>query len=259
MAEFLLGTSSWSEKSWEGVFYPSGLPAGDWLSFYATRFRAVEADVTYYRVPSRSMVAGWSRKLPAGFVLAAKFPRGIVHGGEAERPDPARVLVAAAVREDVDRFLEAMALMGDRLGTLPPEFRIGVEIRNRAWLDERLTAILRRHRAALVLVDLSYMPHPADLAAEIDVVTTDFVYARLIGDRRAVEKATATFDRVVLDQGARLERWAGLLRSLGGRAQRIFTFANNHYAGHAPATIADLAARLLGPDAEWRPRPGAPL
>ena len=67
------GTSSWSEKTWVGSFYPKGTPPGDFLSIYADTFDTVEADVTYYRIPDVRMVAGWVRKTPAGFTLSAKF------------------------------------------------------------------------------------------------------------------------------------------------------------------------------------------
>jgi uncharacterized protein YecE (DUF72 family) len=267
------GTSSWSEKSWAGVFYPDGLPPGDWLAHYATVFDTVEADVTYYRVPDRRLVDGWNAKTPDGFVLSAKFPRSIVHGGSGEKPDGARVLLPELVGDDTARFLDAMGRLGPKcgplvlqfpyfnrqafaskapflerldafLGGLPADFRYGVEIRNKAWLGEDLLRILRAHRTALVLVDMVYMPHPADLLGEIDPVTTDFVYARLIGDRKAVEAETATFDRVVVDQSARLDRWAQALRQLLEHVPEAYVYANNHSAGHAPATIRDLVARV---------------
>jgi uncharacterized protein YecE (DUF72 family) len=269
----LHGTSSWSEASWVGSFYPEGTAPADFLPFYATQFPAVEADVTYYRVPSASMVAGWVRKTPPGFRLCAKFPRAIVHGGEEAKPDPDAVLVPERVGGETRRFLDAMAPLGDRcgplvlqfpyfnkqafasaapflerldafLGTLPAEFRYAVELRNRAWIAPPLLEILRRHRSALVLVEISYMPHPAEWAKRLDLVTTDFVYARLIGDRKAVEEKTKTFDRIVLDRSAALRDWAELLRALEPRVAETFVFANNHYAGHGPATIRDLVDRL---------------
>lgn len=266
------GTSSWSEKSWSSVFYPEGMPPGEWLSHYATAFDTVEADVTYYRVPDRKLVDGWAARTPDGFVLSAKFPRSIVHGGDQAQPDGQRVLVPEFVGEDCRRFLDAMARLGAKcgplvlqfpyfnkgaftsrqpflerldafLGSLPGTFRYAVELRNKTWLVADTLALLRRHRAALVLVDLLYMPHPADLATEIEVVTTDFVYARLIGDRKAVEERTDRFDRIVVDQGARLDRWAALLRTLLENVPEAYVYANNHYAGHGPATIRDLVAR----------------
>jgi uncharacterized protein YecE (DUF72 family) len=274
-SRFLHGTSSWSEKSWVGPFYPAGTRPQDMLGFYATQFPTVEADTTYYRIPSREMVRGWRSKTPEGFLVAAKFPRSIVHGGEGAKPDGETVLVPGKVGGEVERFLDVMGELGDRCGplvvqlpyfnktafdsrdaflerlepfldTLPAGFRYAVEVRNKAWIGEELLGILRARKMALVLVDLLYMPHPADLAERFDLATADFAYVRLIGDRKAVEAKTETFDRIVLDQGARLGRWAELLEDLLPRVRETFAYANNHYAGFGPETIRDLARRVAG-------------
>ena len=269
MGEIRYGTSSWSTAGWVGPFYPPGSKPRDYLGHYATQFGVVEADVTYYRIPDEGMVDGWRERTPDGFTLAAKFPRSVVHAGEGPRPDAGKLLVPEVVGPDVDRFLEVMGRLGDRCGPLvlqfpyfnkatfpergpflerlevvlaglPPDFRYAVELRNKTWLDEELTAMLRRHRAALVLVEMGYMPHPADVAARLDVVTTDFLYGRLIGDRKAVEAKTKTFDAIVVDQGPSLRRWADLAGALASRVDTLYLFANNHYAGHGPATIRQL-------------------
>ena len=266
------GTSSWSEKSWVGPFYPEGTATGDFLTEYARHFDTVEADNTYYRVPSAKMVDGWADKTPDGFLLAAKFPRSVVHAGDGPRPDAGKVLEPEHCGEDTARFLEVMGRLGDKCGPLvlqfpyfnksafaepgpfldrldafltelPAGFRYGVEIRNKNWVGEPLLEILRRHSTALVLVDLLYMPHPKELADRFDLVTTDFVYGRLIGDRKAVDDKTDTFDRIVVDQSKRLDGWAELLETLMDRVPSGFVYANNHYAGHGPATIRDLMER----------------
>jgi uncharacterized protein YecE (DUF72 family) len=270
---FRFGTSSWSEASWSGVFYPAGLPRGEELAFYATRFDTVEADVTYYRVPDERMVRGWERKVPDGFALAAKFPRSLVHAGEGAAPDARAILDPR--HADLERFLERMALLGAKCGplllqfpyfnqsaftgapafferlapfldALPKTFRYAVEVRNKAWIDEPLLALLRARNVAFAWVDLAYLPHPAELARRRDLATADFVYARLIGDRKKIDAVTDTFDRVVCDQSDRLARWAELLRATLERGHAVYTYANNHYAGHAPATIRDLASRVEG-------------
>lgn len=244
------------------------------LAFYSNEFPTVEADTTYYRIPSREMVRGWRTKTPPGFLLAAKFPRSVVHGGEGAKPDEKSVLAWERVGGDVERFLEVMGELGEKCGPLvvqlpylnrtafaglpqflerlepfldrlPPGFRYAVEVRNKSWIGDELLRALRKRQIALVLVDLSYMPHPADLAERLDLVTADFTYARLIGDRAAVEAKTETFDRIVIDQGARLDRWAELLRDLLPRVRETFAYANNHYAGFGPGTIRDLARRVV--------------
>jgi uncharacterized protein YecE (DUF72 family) len=231
-------------------------------------------NTTYYHQPARALVQGWTQKTPAGFVLAAKFPRAIVHGGEGEKPDPGRVLVYREVGDAAQRFVDTMAEMGSKLGPLVLQFpyfnqkcfasadaflerlapfldalpvgpRYAVEIRNKSWYGEPLLSLLRERRVALVLVDLVYLPHPLELARTLDLVTADWLYFRLIGDRKAVEAASeGKFDRIVVDQAARLERWAELLREVGPRVREVYGYANNHYAGFGPASIRDLALRL---------------
>lgn len=273
--KLLHGTSSWSEKSWVGPFYPPGTKPADMLAFYATQFPTVEADTTYYRIPPREMVRGWRTRTPDGFVVSAKFPRSVVHGGEGMKPDATKVLEWSAVGGDVELFLDAMGELGKKQGPLvvqlpylnrsafasvepflarlevfldrlPKGPRYGVEVRNKSWIGEALLGLLRKRNVALVLVDIVYMPHPADFAKNLDLVTADFAYARLIGDRQAVEAKTETFDRIVLDQSDRLARWAELLESVGSRVPETFAYANNHYAGFGPETIRDLARRLAG-------------
>jgi len=147
-----LGTSSWSSRDWDGVFYPKGTAPGDYLAFYATRFHTVEVDATFYRIPSVTMTKKWAAELPAGFRLAAKVPQVIMHE---------KCMLGCA--EDLDAFVQAMALLGEKLGplllqfayqkkaspiterefharlerflpTLPPGPRFAIEIRNKTWL-----------------------------------------------------------------------------------------------------------------------------
>jgi len=269
VSKFHFGTSSWSEKSWVGPFYPAGTKPIEMLTYYATQFDCVEADNTYYRIPARALVQGWRERTPDGFTFAAKFPRSIVHCGAGERPDGSKVLVPEHVGPDVDRFLDVMSELGPRAGPLvlqfpyfnqtafgaaglfldrlapflerlPQKWRYAVEVRNKNWIGAPLLDLLRAHRVAFVLVDIAYMPHPADLAQQHDLVTTDFTYARLIGDRKAVDALTETYDRIVIDRGESIRRWATLLGEYRVRGIDPFAFANNHYAGHGPETIREL-------------------
>jgi uncharacterized protein YecE (DUF72 family) len=123
VGSFLYGTSSWSEPSWVGPFYPPGTEPADFLRLYAEHFRTVEADVTYYRVPDERLVDGWTRRTPEGFVLSAKFPRSIVHCGTGPQPDASRLLVLEHCAQDLAAFLGAMGRLGPRCGPLVLQFR----------------------------------------------------------------------------------------------------------------------------------------
>ncbi len=265
-----LGTSSFSSADWVGPYYPEGTPPAEFLRLYALEFDTVEVDSTYYAIPSARTVDGWCAKTPADFLLAAKFPRSIVHGGDAASPDPAKVLVPAATAGDRDTFLTVMSRLGPKLGTLVLQFpyfnkkafagaepfldrldaflealpkkgfSFAVEIRNRDWYRKAFRDVCAKHHAGVVLVDQAWMPHGDEITGEFDPVTSDSLYVRLLGDRDGIEKLTKTWDKVVVDQSARMTRWAKLLAGLALKGVRSFVYVNNHYAGHAPSTVRAL-------------------
>jgi uncharacterized protein YecE (DUF72 family) len=250
-----LGTSAFTAAGWAGSFYPEDLPERDHLSYYAQHFDAVEVDSTFYRMPAASTVRGWYEKTPQGFLFAAKVPQQITHE---------QMLVDC--KEEVAGFLKVMDLLKEKLGpllfqfpsfnrtkfksggefvarlqpflkSLPAGYRFAVEIRNRQWLDAKFADTLGERGVALALVDHPWMPRPAELFAKFDPLTADFAYIRWLGDRKGIEEQTKTWDRVILDRRPLLLEWVEVCRRIARRKIQILAFANNHYAGHAPATI----------------------
>jgi len=251
-----LGTSAWSNRDWEGIVYPPGTPSRDYLSHYASRFRAVETDSTWYHTPSRNTTRRWAALLPEGFRMAAKVPRVITH----------EKLLVDCERE-LEEFLAAMEPLRDRIGpllfqfpyfgrasgidssvfmkrfaglsaSLTKPFRFAVEVRNKGWIDAALLDLLARREVALTLIDHPWMPPIERTMESIDPVITDFVYIRWLGDRHGIEKVTRTWDRLVVDRQRETRAWAGAIRNLLERDVTVYGFFNNHYAGHAPGSIA---------------------
>jgi len=249
-----LGTSAFTAAGWEGSFYPQGMKPSDYLTYYATKFDTVEVDSTYYRTPSPATVQGWARKTPENFIFAAKVPQSITHE---------KVLVDCDA--DFKQFVDTMDLLGAKLGplllqfpyfnrsvftsgeqflarlkpflkNLPKGHKFAVEIRNKNWLDAAFADLLRDHGVALALQDQSWMPLPG--AYKFDPITADFTYIRWLGDRQGIEKITKTWDKVVVDRTQQLITWVDFCYAIKKRGITIFAYANNHYAGHGPATIA---------------------
>ena len=231
----------------------------DFLRHYANVFQTVEIDSTFYATPAASTVMGWNERTPADFIFAVKVPQAITHE---------KVMVDC--EPEFDEFIERMHLLGDKLGPMLLQFpkfdkwvlkssddfrarlqpffkraadlnagRFVVEVRNKDWLDARLTDLLREHNVGLALTDTSFMPRPWEMKGALDLVTTDFAYVRWLGNRKGIEEETTTWDKTVVDRKDDLRSWVVVLRSLveDKRIRRIFAFANNHYAGHAPATV----------------------
>ena len=67
----------------------------------------------------------------------------------------------------------------------------------------------------------------------------DFSYIRWLGDRKKIEAETTTWDRVIIDRRDEMKRWIPVVRELlGDDIGAVYAFFNNHYAGHAPGSIA---------------------
>jgi uncharacterized protein YecE (DUF72 family) len=250
-----LGTSSWSFDDWRGTVYPSDAKSSDYLTHYAKRFMAVEIDMTFYRIPTPSMVERWHHNTPADFRFAAKIPQIITH--EKMLRD---------CQAELRQFTEVMGLLGDKLGPLlfqfpyfsarqfrspdafierlestldrlPEGYRFAVELRNRGWVTPRLLDLLRAHRVALALTDHPWMPTIQQLMRQHDVVTADFVYIRWLGDRKAIEAITSKWDRLVVDRRQDTATWVAVVREFLARHLPVYGFYNNHYAGHSPSSI----------------------
>ena len=123
------------------------------------------------------------------------------------------------------------------LKKLPQEYNFAVEIRNKEWLDAQLAAVLRDFRVALVLQDKSWMPDPRELSQKFDPITADWTYIRWLGDRKAMENITQTWSKTVVDRSAQLSWWTDYCFQTTKRGVSVYGYANNHYGGHAPATI----------------------
>jgi uncharacterized protein YecE (DUF72 family) len=259
----LIGCSGWSYPDWEGAFYPEGMEAGDYLEWYADRFPIVEVDSTFYRPPTARMVRGWRDRTPADFRFALKVPKVITH--EKQLRDCAEEIAGfvTSILPLGEKIHSALLQMGyfnkGAFGSLHeflevldafldgwPHHRVplAVEIRNPRWVGPELAQVLRAHDTALTLTEQKWMPTPAEVAEKIDPVTGPFSFVRLIGDREAIEKIATTWDKVVVDRAADLAETARVIEGLAQRVP-VAVFVNNHYAGHAPATVRDLR-KVLG-------------
>ena len=79
------------------------------------------------------------------------------------------------------------------------------------------------------------------------IVTTDFVYLRLIGDRSIHEK---DFGRIQIDRVLEMEKWAENIKNV--HIKLAIVAANNHYAGFRPGSV-NIFRNMLGlTEAKWQ-------
>jgi uncharacterized protein YecE (DUF72 family) len=243
-----LGAQGWNYADWLGGFYPEGTRPRDFLGVYARAFDTVEIDSTFYAIPPENAVRGWAERTPENFVFALKLPREITHERRLRDAD-----------DELSMFFERVRGLGTKLGPvlvqlgpdfspaerpaleaflprLPRDVRAAVEFRQRQWITRSTWALLREHGVALALSDGRWLPRRW-LLQLLARPTADFHYLRWMGPDRSL----TDFSRTQLDRSDQLDAWAGAMRGVG---VDVYGYANNHFAGHSPATIRALQQRL---------------
>lgn len=253
MAEIRLGTQGWSYADWVGTFYPPEAKPSDYLQFYSRVFDTVELDTTFYSTPRPGLVRSWFDNTPDNFLFTAKLPQVITHekhlkGARAELEDfiaAMRLLEhklgALLVQLPPDFHAEELPSLHEFLDWLPGDISFAVEFRHRSWLRDDVVELLHGRNVAWCVIDLYYMPR-------LPHVTADFSYVRWLGDRRKITQ----FDRIQLDRGEQMVKWAATLQEMAPQVRRIFGFYNNHYAGHSPASTNQMKSLLDLPAVEPR-------
>lgn len=225
----LVGTSGYNYPEWRGSFYPDKLPAPKMLPYYAERFRTVEINYTFYRLPNEKLLTGWSDATPAGFSFTLKAPRRITHDARLQRCD-----------DLVQAFCRTAEVLGPKLGILlfqlPPSFRKDVDVlrrflemlpdgtraafefRHESWLVPEVIGTLRDRKVALCVADSERMSTPVE-------TTADYAYFRLRDEGYQQED---------------LERWAGTISSLTGIGD-AFVYFKHEEQGLGP----EFARRLM--------------
>jgi uncharacterized protein YecE (DUF72 family) len=224
-----VGTSGYSYKEWKGPFYPEDLPDKQMLHFYGERFRSVEINNTFYRMPKPSVLEAWGAEVSPDFKFVLKASQRITHMQRLKDTDGSLsylLEVAGALKErlgpllfQLPPFLKKDApRLRDFLALLPRDRRAAFEFRHQSWFDDEVFQVLRDHQAVLCIAE-------AENELVIPFVSTaDWGYLRL---RRP-------------DYGdAELKTWAE--RVSGQNWQDAFIFFKHEEEGKGP----QMARRFL--------------
>jgi len=179
-----VGTSGYSYKEWKGAFYPKDLPNKQMLRYYGERFRAVEINNTFYRMPEASVLKAWAGDVPADFKFVLKAPQRITHTQRLKDTGDlvSRLLdVAPALKERLGpllfqlppNFKKDAPRLREFLALLPSQHPAAFEFRHPSWFDEEVFGLLRDHQAALCIAEAEDGPEVPFVA------TADWGYLRL--------------------------------------------------------------------------------
>lgn len=229
MSPLYIGCAGWSLNRTLQAHFPE---SGSHLERYASVFRAVEINSSFYRPHRAATYRRWAASVPADFRFSAKLPRTITHGH--------RLVDAQAL---LDTFLGEVTTLGDKLGPLlvqlPPslafeaadaaaflrDFRarfdgdICVEPRHASWFVGAADDVLEKYAVARVAADPSL-----DEAASLPSAWTPLRYTRLHGSPHMYH---SNYD------DARLRAYAQRLHDEQKHGGTVWCIFDNTAQGHA--------------------------
>jgi uncharacterized protein YecE (DUF72 family) len=238
----LIGTSGFSYPSWRGSFYPDKMPAREFLTHYSSRFRSLEVNSTFYRLPLVSTLSRWYDLTPEGFVFAVKASRYITHIKRLGEPENTVVPFLKRVRslgtklgpillQLPARFPFNGAVLESFCETLDKRYRYVFEFRDPGWFREETCDILKRYGMAFCIYDFAGLRPP-------DTVTADFVYIRLHGPLKDPYRGAYPVSF--------LKERAGAIRAWLSEGRAVYVFFDNTMEGDAACDALKLSRLLAG-------------
>jgi uncharacterized protein YecE (DUF72 family) len=200
------------------------------LAGYVERFRSVELNASFYRWPRDATFASWQRRLPAGFQMSVKAPRGLTHGKRLLGPEEWVRRIGTGLHELGDKRGPLVVQLPPDLqrddsrleyflGRVPAWIRVAVEFRHPSWHDDAVFALLERNGAAYCVMSGANLP--CVLRA-----TASFVYVRLHGpDDHHLYAGSYPDDS--------LRWWADRIAEWDGQGRDVYTYFNNDGGGNA--------------------------
>jgi uncharacterized protein YecE (DUF72 family) len=227
-----IGTSGWSYKHWKGAFYPQEMKPIEYLLFYTQHFDITEINASFYRLPLKSTVENWVKKVPKHFRFCPKINRYITHIKRLHDPE-----------ETVARFFEVFEPMKEKMGPvlvqLPPslkfdydvaehfystlkknfkEYSFAMEVRHETWMAEESLTLMSKYDMAFVI------SQSGERFPYAETVTAKNIYVRFHGPKELY--ASSYSDKMLKDFAKKFQRWID-------KGHYVWAFFNNDVGLHA--------------------------
>ncbi len=236
-----IGTSGWSYNHWEGIVYPGGIPSVQRLDYFMRRFNTVEVNSSFYHWPRDTTFTKWAERVPEGFLMTVKAPRGLTHAKKLLEPEQWLERMEVGLRNLGDHLGALLvqlppdmeydyARLDYFLGCVPKWIRVAVEFRHPSWNREETFAVLERHQSAYCVMSGAHLPC-------VLRVTAPFAYVRFHGPSQSHLYAGSYSDQD-------LAWWRDRIREWTHSSHDVWGYFNNDYHGYAVYNAERLIALL---------------
>ena len=113
--------------------------------------------------------------------------------------------------------------------------------RHESWFTKEAIDFLKENNICQVWSEIQDVINPG-------VITSDYVYLRLIGDRSIPDEQ---FGKIIYDKSKTIQDWAEKIKKINDKVPLVLALTNNHLEGFAPGTANTLRKMLGFEQLEW--------
>ena len=273
LSEVLIGTSGYDYPEWKGAFYPEELRRSDFLSFYATRFNALELNNTFYNMPTAERMISFYERSGGRIFFSVKANRFLTHElgrawdsfAEEFRGALEPLLKKGRLSSVLFQFPQGFHYTDVNrvyLAKLIESFEgfpVVVEFRHREWIRESVFEGLSLRKASLAFCDmprLKALPCADFSGGLCSQFVGPFAYIRLHG-RNANAWYASDADATSANGSARYEyeysdkelgEFVPVIKVAAAEGKKVQVYFNNHPKGHGARNALRLRELVQGVD-----------
>jgi uncharacterized protein YecE (DUF72 family) len=237
-----IGTSGWHYKHWKGPFYPAEIADEDQLDFYCSKFKTVELNNSFYKLPTSATFTSWRKASPADFLFAVKGSRFITHLKKLKLDKEGIKLFFSRIRYLKEKLGPVLFQLPPRwkcnperlehfLSILPSKYKYAFEFRDTSWYNQEIYDLLLQYDCAFCIYELAGHKSPEE-------VTSRLVYIRLHGPSANKYQGSYT--------PAQLNAWAKKCLSWQKKGKDVYLYFDNDQQGYAALNAQKMLHLLKG-------------
>lgn len=235
-----IGTSGWHYKHWKGTFYPATISDEEQFGFYSSKFKTVEINNSFYKLPAVATFNSWRKGSPDPFLFSVKASRFITHLKKLKLDKEGVKLFFSRIRYLKEKLGPVLFQLPPRwkcnperlrqfLSILPSTYQYAFEFRDTSWYNQQTYDLLKEFDCAFCIYELAGHHSPME-------ITSNLVYVRLHGP--AMDKYQGSYSLL------QLKRWAKQCTAWREQGKDVYLYFDNDQAGYA-AFNAEKLLQLL--------------
>jgi len=253
MSKILIGTSGYDHPELKGSFYPDDLPRKDFLSFYATKFNALELNSTFYGMPTAERIQSFYDRAQGKLSFTIKANRLLTHEIDRNWQNYAQEFATAlkplqeksALSSVLVQFPESFHYTVDNryyLAGLIKNFRedyglpVVIEFRHREWIRQSVLDGLSKRDTGIVFCDMPKLKNlPNGFEAQTPFIGSH-AYIRFHGRNAqgwyvngTANSETPRYDYEYSE--AELASFVPIIRTAEAEGKTVQMYFNNHPKG----------------------------